>query len=82
MQGDSQLRAVTEMEVAMKRRFLYKLYALMTAGCLVIAATGCGQTNEVIQETFAEGETTSKEGETAGTSGQEDRKSTRLNSSH
>ena len=54
MQGDSQLRAVTGMEVAMKRRFLYKLYALMTAGCLVIAATGCGQTNEVIQETFAE----------------------------
>lgn len=71
MQGDSQLRAVTGMEVAMKRRFLYKLYALMTAGCLVIAATGCRQTNEVIQETFAEGETTSKEGETAGTSGQE-----------
>lgn len=36
----------------MKRRLLYKLCALASAGCLAAVTAGCGQADEIIQETL------------------------------
>lgn len=55
----------------MRRGCLYRLCALAAVGCLAVTTAACGQTDEVIVETLAEGETASDNEKAAVESGQE-----------